>query len=259
MYAILLQQSSENGDEVPPIPKSINESKVQDAISPQVAPNGTVASGSLTTSKAPSKTTLSTEKPPPANHSTGGGGGSTLGVLSSQLVLSVQTASGSYNVSNISDIERASNATGNQSTVVITNTHEIEVVIIAEGPPEPVPQPAPPTELPLLPEAGGALSRRFPSSLVYQNGTFVGARRPLPDRYPAHHYWAVYLTLTLLSLSVLAICLVCCTPQGRRDMSIPPPKPAQYGQLPPYSYAFSYDMRQAESQETARLNPDPQP
>ncbi|KAF0299478.1 hypothetical protein FJT64_027762 [Amphibalanus amphitrite] len=162
----------------------------------------------------------------------------------------------------MSGIEGTSNVTGNQSAVLITNTHEIEVVIIAEGPPDVAAAPlvAPSTELPLIPEANDAPSRRFPSGLVYPNGTFVGAPLPVTPMYPSHHYWAVYLTLTLLTLSVLAICLVCCTPQGRRDMSIPPPKPVQYGhQLPPYSYAFSYDMRQVDAQETERLNPASHP
>lgn len=258
VYAILPDRAPENSGESLLVAQNNDESQKQGASSSQNALNNAEEPNKplVDTDQTLTKTTLATEKP--SNHSTEPRADST--GPSSQLVLSVQTASGAYSTSNISGIESASNLTGNQSTVLITNTREIEVVIIAEGPPEPMPLPLTSTELPLL-DGSAAPSRRFPSSsLLYQNGSFVGARRPLPERYPAHHYWAVYLTLTLLTLSVLAICLVCCTPQGRRDMSIPPPKTVQYGQpLPPYSYAFSYDMRQAEAQETARLNPPANP
>ena len=174
----------------------------------------------------------------------------------SQVLSSVGAVNGpQIQTANVSEHENGANKTVNQSAVLLSSTREIHVVIIAHK----STQNSSILKLPVPRSADRAPNRRFPSSLPsLPNGTVVGARRLLPVPYPFQQYWPVYLTLTLLGLGVLFICMVCCTRQGRRDMSISLPKTVQYGQqLPPYSYAFSHEMRQAESQETAHLNPSP--
>ena len=235
-----------------PLFKSNNRTMEKDGIALPGKVNKTVDTGKMSLSSAPERpprTTSNSNKT--SNHSVGHPATAQL----SKLLLSVQTVKkAQIPRANVSVIDSVANSTGNHSAVLISNTREIEVVIIANKLPKPAPQVT--TAKFQFPVASHAPSRRFPSDRVYPNGTLLGARRRLPAQYASRHYWPVYLTLTLLCLSVLAICVVCCSSQGRRDMSIPPPKPVQYGhQLPPYSYAFSHEMRQADSQETARLNP----
>lgn len=91
-------------------------------------------------------------------------------------------------------------------------------------------------------------SRRFPSAILPgQNVTLIHSN-VFRHLHAAHEYWPVYLTMTLMCLCVVGICVVCCTSQGRRNMSVPAKSCDQ--ELPPYNYPFSYDMRTAENLHT---------